>query len=158
MFDASGRWKIIAGVALALMVLARVSAAQNVYSYNIYLDNQVTTNTCSAGEPVALTGNLNFQYSFQTDSSGNHTFSITVANSLNGLGQSSGASYRAADSNTYTSTSADSSSELIVDFKSLLASQTGATVNMNLIQTLDITVDTSGNVSAQVTANNTDCS
>ena len=121
------------------------------------LQNQVTTNNCSAGEPVALNGTVSYQVSVSTDpTSGANTFTITASNNLTGVGQTTGTSYVASDSSDYIVSSTQPSTEATVDFKSDLTSQ-GSAPTLTLIQTLDMVVDVSGNVSAQVTSNNTQC-
>src|SRR5438445_9212952 len=71
------------------------------YSHDAYLDNQVTVNNCSAGEPVALNGTMHYSYQFTTDSSGVNHFAITAANNLSGVGQTTSTNYVANDSDEY---------------------------------------------------------
>src|SRR3989442_1317184 len=71
------------------------------YTYTAYVDNQVTVNNCSAGEPVALHGTVQVTYQFNTDASGVNHFSITAANTLTGIGQSTTGNYTASDSADY---------------------------------------------------------
>jgi len=121
------------------------------------LQNQVTTNNCSAGEPVALSGTVSYQVSVSTDpTNGANTFTVTASNNLTGVGQTTGTSYVASDSSDYIVSSTQPSTEATVDFKSDLTSK-GSAPTLTLIQTLDMVVDVSGNVSAQVTSNNTQC-
>jgi len=149
-------------LAVLLLVLgmgtaARAQSSAPTYTYDTAITNQVTNNTCAAGEPVALTGNMHFQYSFATDpTSGVNTFTITASNNLNGVGQTTGGNYAASDSSDYIVNSTQQSTEAVVQLKSQLVSQ-GASPSMTLVQTLDILVDTLGNISAQVTDNSTQC-
>jgi hypothetical protein len=142
---------------LGLGTAARAQSSAPAYTYDTAITNQVTNNTCAAGEPVALTGNMHFQYSFSTDpTSGVNTFTITASNNLNGVGQSTSGNYTASDSADYIISSSQQSTEAVVQLKSGLVSQ-GASPSLTLVQTLDILVDTSGNISAQVTDNSTQC-
>ena len=129
-----------------------------VYSYTMVVQNQTTTNNCSAGEPVNLNGTVQFSYSVSTDpDSGANQFAITASNNLTGVGQTTAGNYTASDSADYVINSKQQSTEATVQLKSNLVSQGSANPNMTLVQTLDIVVDTSGNISAQVTDNSTQC-
>ncbi len=149
-------------LAVLLLVLgmgtaARAQSAPPAYTYDTAITNQVTNNTCAAGEPVSLSGPLHFQYSFATDpASGVNTFTITASNNLNGVGQTTAGNYSASDSSDYIVSSSQQSAEATVELKANLVSQ-GAAPSMTLVQTLHILVDTSGNISAQVTDNSTQC-
>jgi hypothetical protein len=141
---------------LLTVVCAGLAAAQ-APAYTATLQNQVTTNSCSAGEPVALNGTINYQVAVSTDpSTGANTFTVTASNNLSGVGQTTGTNYAASDSSDYIVSSTQPSTEATVEFKSDLTSQ-GSAPSLTLVQTLDIVVDTTGRVSAQVTANNTQC-
>jgi len=126
------------------------------YTYTAPVTNQMTTNNCSVGEPVALNGTVQISYQFTTDSNGVNHFTITAANNLTGLGQTTGTSYVASDSSDYNVNSGQTSAEAAVELKSDLVSQ-GSAPNMTLVQTLHIMLDTSGNISAEVVDNSTQC-
>jgi hypothetical protein len=144
-------------LAILLTVVGAGLAAAQAPAYSATLQNQVTTNSCSAGEPVALNGTINYQVAVSTDpSTGANTFTITASNNLSGVGQTTGTNYAASDSSDYIVSSTQPSTEATVEFKSDLASQ-GSTPSMTLVQTLDLVVDTSGNISAKVTGNTTQC-
>ncbi len=125
-------------------------------SYDINVADQVTVNTCSAGEPVALNGTVHIQSSVTTDSSGVNYFTVTAANNLTGIGQTTSTSYAAADSDDYSSNTSDPSADMTVELKSDLKPQ-GANTSVTLVQSLHIVVDTSANISAQVISNSTSC-
>lgn len=148
--------RTLSGILLMLVVGAVFGAAQS-GGYSSTLQNQVTTNNCSAGEPVALSGTINYQLAVGIDpDSGANTFTISVSNNLSGVGQTTGGSYAASDSSNYILSSTQSSTEATVELKTDLTSQ-GSAPSMTLDQTLHIVVDTTGNVSAQVTGNATQC-
>jgi hypothetical protein len=125
-------------------------------SYDINVANQVTVNTCSAGEPVSLNGTVHIESTATTDSSGVNSFTVTATNNLSGIGQTTSASYVAADSDQYSSNTSDPSADLTVELKSDLKSQS-ATPSLTLVQSLHLVVDASGNISAQVVSNSTSC-
>ena len=148
--------RTLSGILLTLVVGAALAVAQS-GSYSATLQGQLTTNGCSAGEPVALSGTMTYQVAVGTDpDTGANTFTITASNNLTGVGQTTGTNYAANDSSDYILSSTQSSTEAVVEFKSDLTSQ-GSAPSMTLIQSLDIVVDTSGKISAQVTGNNTQC-
>ena len=105
---------------------------------------------------MALNGHVQISYSFTTDSAGVNHFSITATNNLSGNGKNTGAFYTAADSNEYGAASRDSSADLTVELTSELRSQAAA-VSLELVQNLHVIVDTSGNISAEITGNTTGC-
>jgi hypothetical protein len=148
-------------VVLAFLLLAAAGAlAQSgtpvTNNYDIALTDQVTINTCSAGEPVVLNGTVHIQASISTDSNGMNYFTFSAANNVTGVGQNTGISYAAADSDDFSSNTSDTSTDITVELQSQLASQ-GTSPSMALVQRLHITADASGNVAAQIVSNNPSC-
>jgi hypothetical protein len=156
------------GVGVRLMVLVLTFAINNAvlfgqsatppvtYTYTASVANQTTVNNCSVSEPVSLNGTVQISYQFTTDTNGVNHFTITASNNLNGLGQTTGTSYVAGDSSDYNVNSSQASAEATVELKSDLVSQ-GSAPNLTLVQTLHLTVDTTGNISAEVVDNVTQC-
>jgi hypothetical protein len=141
-----------------LLLLAAAASAQNqptTHIYDAYVDNQGTTNTCSAGENVNLNGTIRFSYQVTSDSTGNH-FVIKAASNLTGVGQTTGTNYTAAESSEYDSDTTDTSKDMTVELKSDLNSQ-GASPSLSLVQDLHITADTNGTITAEVVSNDTSC-
>jgi hypothetical protein len=155
MFQGSVRAGFLAAILLSVaMALGQTAPITN--SYDISVINQVAVNSCSAGEPVALSGTVHLTYSFTTDSSGTNHFVINAADELTGLGQNSGLTYAANESAQYESNSDDNTADLTVELKSDLQPQ-GSGIGLTLVQSLHITVDTGGNISGQVVSNSTSC-
>ena len=125
-------------------------------SYDINLNNQVTVNSCSSGEPVALDGTVHIDASVNTDSAGMNHFALTAIGNLMGSGQTTGSAYTAGDSDDYSSDVDDPSADLTVELKSDLK-PLGSSSSLTLVQTLHIVVDATGNISAQVVSNSTSC-
>jgi len=156
------------GVAVRLMILLLQFAVSTTllfgqsatppvtYTYTESVTNQMTVNNCTVGEPVALNGTVQITYQFTTDNNGVNHFAITASNNLNGLGQTTGTSYVTSDSSDYNVNSGQASAEATVELKSDLVSQ-GSAPNMTLVQTLHVIGDTTGNVSAEVVENATQC-
>ena len=146
-------------VLLALGSTPNLSVAQTpqqVYSFDVPVSNQIASTSCSAGEPVALTGNVHVQYTFTTDDAGVHHFTITPSSNISGVGQTTSGAYVASDSNSYDVSSADPSTQLETDMQSDLTPQ-GSGAPLTLVQSLQITVDIYGNISAQILQNATQC-
>ena len=143
-------------VAFLLAISAPALADGPVYPVDVAVQNQVTMNNCASAEPVALNGNMHLEYSFTTDADGVNHFSVNVTNSLTGIGQNTRANYSASDSNPYSVETSQPSAELTVEFRSDLNPE-GPSTGLTLIQTMHIAVDTNGNISGQVTQNNTQC-
>jgi hypothetical protein len=159
MLHSSRRLILLVLLLLAVVVFAPAAFTQSppTYTSDTAITNQVTVNSCAAGEPVSLNGTLHLQYSLTTDATtGVNQFNITASNNLVGVGQNTGTNYLAGDSGDYIVSSTQQSTEATVELKANLVSQ-GSAPSMTLVQTLDITVDTSGNISAQVTGNTTQC-
>lgn len=160
MFQRSKGMAVLLTILLALLMCAAAAQAQSgtpvTNTYDVSVTNQVTVNQCSIGEPVALNGAVHFSYSVSTDSSGVNHFTVSAANTLTGVGQNTGTAYVANDSDEYNSNTGDSSADMTVELRSDLKSQ-GSAPSLNLVQSLHITVDVSGNISAQVAANMTNC-
>lgn len=147
---------LLAVLTLLVLVVGIPSAMAQAGAVDVAVQNQVTTNNCSTAEPAALSGNMHFEYTFNTDSDGVNHFTVTVTNNLTGVGQNSGGTYGASDSSQYQLDNSQPSGELTVDFRSDLTPQNGG-ASLTLIQSLDITVDTSGNIAATVSQNATQC-
>lgn len=149
---------IRAGMLAALLMCAVASLGQSAVSnsYDINLNNAVTVNSCSSGEPVALDGTVHLDASITTDAAGVNHFSVSAAGNLMGGGQTTGTTYTANDSDTYASNNDDTSADLTVELKYDLNSQ-GAAPSLTLIQSLHIVVNTTGNITAQVVGNSTSC-
>lgn len=149
---------MIAMLVLAVIAAAPAALAQAapVNAMDVALANQVTTNQCSAGEPVALSGNVHVEYSISTDANGASLFAISASNKLSGTGQNSGTAYSAADSADYTVGSKQGSADATVELKADLTPQ-GTGTAMALVQQLHITVDTAGNLAVEVLSNTTNC-
>jgi hypothetical protein len=146
---------------LVLQLAAPAAFAQSappvVYNYTTIVQNQTTINNCSASEPVNLNGTVQFSYQVSTDpNTGANQFSVTASNNLTGIGQTTAGNYTAGDSADYVLSSSQQSTEATVQLKADLVSQSSAP-SITLVQTLDIVVDTSGNISATVTDNSTQC-
>lgn len=151
---------ICAGMFAALLMSAAGALGQSgvTNSYDINVNGQVAVNSCSAGEPVALTGVVHVSYSVSTDSSGVNHFVINANTDLTGAGQNTGLPYAASESAEYDSNNEDASADLTVEMKSDLKPVGTATgTSLTLVQTLHITVDTGGNIGAQVVSNTTNC-
>src|SRR5437764_8923092 len=125
MFEGSIRAGFLAALVLITCTAGALAQSAVTNSYDINLSNAVTVNNCSTGEPIALNGDVQVSYSASTDGSGNNNFSISAANNLTGIGQTTGAPYVAADSDTYSSSTGDSSADLTVELKADLKPQSG---------------------------------
>jgi hypothetical protein len=161
MFQRSKGLAVLTTFFLAMQVLTPAGFAQSAqpaaYSYTANVSSQATTNNCTAGEPVNLNGTVQFSYHVSTDpTTGANQFAITASNNLTAVGQTTAGNYAASDSADYILNSTQPSTEATVQLKADLVSQ-GSAPNMTLVQTLDIVVDTSGNITAQVTDNSTQC-
>jgi hypothetical protein len=147
-----------AGILAALLLCAAAALGQSgvTNSYDINVNGDIAVNSCSAGEPVALSGVVHLSYSVSTDSSGVNHFTINADSSLTGAGQNTGLAYAASESAEYDSNNDDATADLTVELKSDLKPQ-AAGLGLTLAQSLHIVVDTSGNISASVVSNNTNC-
>jgi hypothetical protein len=142
---------------LALAVALSVPAALAQSTLDVAV-NQTASTTCSSGEPVALSGNLHFTYSFTTDpATGINTYQINIASSLSGVGQATQTSYAGeAASFAFGLPSISSPAQFTVQLGSRLDSQ-GSAPSLMLSQTVNITVDTGGNISASAASSSTSC-
>ena len=118
--------------------------------------NQTASTRCSASEPIALSGNLHMQVSAAPDPSGGMRYEISMSSSLTGVGQSTQASYSGSGSYGYGFTTLDSPAQVTLELGTPLKSQ-GSVPDLRLSQSVSITVDSSGRVTASVTSSSTDC-
>jgi hypothetical protein len=150
---------ILAVLLLGVIVPGAWAQSAPINATDVTLQSHVTVNQCSAGEPVALNGIVHVEFSVNTDqATGANLFSVTAANNLTGVGQTTTSPYVAADSADYTFSSAQSSTDATVELKSdLTPSLSGQGTTMTLVQQLHITVDTSGSLSVSVLGSTSTC-
>jgi hypothetical protein len=160
MLGKSVSYKVISAAAAILYASLLPCASGQSAPLNIVsvpVTGQVTVNQCAAGEPVVLSGTLQIQYSLGTDTNGNNLFYVTAATNLAGVGQTTGVQYTAADSEDYILSSSQHSTEAAVQLKADLVPQGGGGTAMTLVQQLDITVDTVGDLNVQLVSNSSTC-
>jgi hypothetical protein len=150
---------VLAATAILYAVLVPCALGQSapLNTISVQVSNQVTVNQCSAGEPVMLNGTVQVQYSLGTDTNGNNLFYATATTNLTGVGQTTTVQYAAADSEDYTLSSSQSSTEATVQLKADLVPQVGGGTAMTLVQQLQITVDTVGDLNVQLLSNSSTC-
>jgi hypothetical protein len=151
--------RAVGGALVAFLMSSSAAFCQSTLlnAIDVPIANQITVNQCSAGEPVALNGMVHVEFALSTDSNGNNLFAVTASNNLTGVGQSTAAQYTAADSEDYTLSSNQSSTDGTVQLKADLAPQGGTGTATTLVQQLQISVDNSGNLNVQVVSNTTRC-
>jgi len=142
-------------VAVAAALSAPAARAQSTLDVAV---NQTASTTCSSGEAVALSGNLHFTYSFTTDAAtGINTYQVAILSNLSGVGQATQTSYAGENASFgYNFPTTASPAQITLQLGSRLFSQ-GSAPSLMLNQTVNITVDTSGNVGASVASSSTTC-
>jgi len=142
-------------ILLIAAALCTPALAQSTVDVNV---NQTAATSCSSGEAVALSGDLHIAYSYTTDSAtGINTYRVSIVSSLSGVGQATQTNYvgeNAAYGYNFPTTA--SPAQITLQLGSRLSSQ-GSAPSLTLTQTVNITVDTSGNISASVAGSNTQC-
>lgn len=145
------------GVALLAALIKPVALAQSPAGTYDLAVNKTASSTCSSGEAVALNGNLHLTYSFTTDvTTGINTYKITAASNVSGVGQATQTSYGGSASFAYSYPTTASPTQITAQLQYPLSSQ-GSAPSLTLGQTVNITVDTSGNISASVASSSTSC-
>jgi len=148
------RFLMLSFILVVVAVQYTPALAQSTVDFNV---NQTAATACSTGEAVALSGDLHFAYSFTTDSTtGINTYRVVIASSLSGVGQATQTDYVGNASYGYEFPTTASPAQITLQLGSRLRSQ-GSAPNLTLTQTVNITVDTSGNISASVAGSSTQC-
>jgi len=142
--------------ALAVFAVMNISALAQ--SATDVVVNQTATANCAAGEPVALSGGLHLAYTFTTDSTtGITTYHVAIASNQSGAGQTTQTNYVGDDASfAYDFPTTDSPAQITLQLGSRLFSQ-GSAPSLMLSQTVNITLDTAGNISANVPSSSTTC-
>jgi len=144
---------------IAIAVVAALSAleafAQSAIDVNV---NDAAATSCDSGEAVALSGALHLAYSFTTDATtGINNYRIAILSNLSGVGQATQTNYAGENASFgYSFPSTDSPAQIALQLGSRLFSQSSEP-SLVLSQTVNITVDTSGNISASVPNSSTQC-
>jgi hypothetical protein len=125
--------------------------------------SQTAPTTCSAGEPVALNGRMQFEASVSTvtDTTTSpptviYTYQTSIASDLSGVGQTTGTNYTASTAYSGGSQSTTSPARFTVVVRYGLDSQ-GSAPSLMLNQNLQLTVDDTGRIGATLLSNSTDC-
>jgi hypothetical protein len=147
-------------LALSVITIVGVAFSQQMSMAQSAIDvpiNQTVSSTCPSGEAVALNGNLHFTYSFTTDpTTGINTYQVNVGATASGTGQTTQSNYSGSASFGYNISSTTSPAQFPVQLSYGLASQ-GSAPGLALTQSLNVTIDTGGNVSATVVDGSTRC-
>ena len=125
--------------------------------------NETVSTTCSAGEPVTLTGNLHLDLSVTTTTDTTtvpptpvYVYQVTISSDLSGVGQTTKAGYVASTGYSGGSQSTGSPAQFTVALRYGLDSH-GAAPSLMLNQTANITADNMGKISATLVNISTDC-
>ena len=125
--------------------------------------NQTASTSCSAGEPVALSGKLHLELSVTTitDTTTSpatliYVYQVTISSDLSGVGQTTQTNYIASTAYSGGSQSTSSPAQFTVVLRYGLDSQ-GAAPSLMLNQTVNITADNTGKISATLVNSSTDC-
>ena len=125
--------------------------------------NQTASTSCSAGEPVALTGKLHFGLSVSTITDTTtqpptliYVYQATISSDLSGVGQNTQTNYIASTGYSGGSQSTSSPAQFTVALRYGLDSQ-GTAPSLMLNQTVNITADNTGKISATLVNSSTDC-
>ena len=125
--------------------------------------NQTASTTCSAGEPVALAGNLHLGLSVATTTDTTtspptvyYVYQATISSDLSGTGQNSAANYSASTAYSGGSQSTSSPAQFTVALRYGLDSH-GAAPSLMLNQNVSIMADSTGNITATLANSSTDC-
>ena len=151
-------WYTSTSVAI-LFAAASIPAQQSVTKYTLDqpVTNQPYLNQCN-GETVMMNGTMHFEYFFSTDADGDKTdYHVTSMTQLTGVGQTTGATYVAKNSNSYhTVTKESSASDFTSTEKTRLVAQ-GPTPDMILRQRVHVVVDGKGNIHADTDTQTVTC-
>lgn len=125
--------------------------------------NQTASTTCAAGEPVGLAGNLHLGLSVATTTDTTtspatvyYIYQATISSDLSGTGQNTGATYSASTAYSGGSQSTSSPAQFTVALRYGLDSH-GAAPSLMLNQNVNITADSTGNITATLANSSTDC-
>jgi len=125
--------------------------------------NETVSTTCSAGEPVALTGNLHLDLSVTTTTDTTvipptpvYVYQVTISSDLSGVGQTTKAGYVASTGYSGGSQSTSSPAQFSVALRYGLDSH-GEAPSLMLNQLVNITADNTGKISATLANSSTDC-
>ena len=150
---------VVAWVALAASA-ALAQASGGTYDLAV---NQTASTTCSAGEPVALSGKLHLELSVTTitDTTTSpatliYVYQVMISSDLSGVGQTTQSNYIASTGYSGGSQSTSSPAQFTVALRYGLDSQ-GTAPSLMLNQTVDITADNTGKISATLLNSSTDC-
>jgi exopolysaccharide biosynthesis protein len=149
-------WVLRFAVAFLAALITPLAFGQSTYSTDANV-NQMASTTCPSGEVVVLNGNLHFTYSFTTDATtGINTYQINATSNMPGVGQATQTSYAGSAAFAYSYLTAASPAQIAAQLQYPLNSQ-GSVPNLMLAQTVNITVDTSGNINASAASSSTSC-
>jgi len=152
----------VIGLAACVGLSAPYLLAQSSGAYDLQV-GQTASTTCSAGEPVALSGTMHFDLSVTTTTDTTtspptviYNYQASIASLLSGVGQASTTNYTASTAYSGGSQSTASPANFTVELRYGLDSH-GSVPSLMLNQTLQLTVDNTRGISATLVSSSTDC-
>jgi Tfp pilus assembly protein PilX len=147
--------RILALAALAIAMTSTLATAQSTTDVAV---NDTASTSCPSGEAVALNGVLHLAFTSTTDAAtGINNYQIAVLSDISGTGQATQTDYAGENASFgYNFPTTDSPAQISLQLGSRLFSK-GAAPSLQLTQTLNITADTAGHISASTAGSNTQC-
>ena len=148
--------KVVAGIATVLM-LCVAACAQSAPAGTTDIGVSVTAPTsCGSGEAIAISGTVHLEYTFSTDANGSNTYTVTGTSKATGTGQTTNAAYAGNGEFGFTFSAPDSPAQYATTIHySISAPDQG--VSLRLRQSLNVSVDNAGSISAAVSNVATEC-
>jgi hypothetical protein len=141
---------------MALLALFAKSLPAQSGSFEVATNGSVSS-ACGPGESVSGTSKVHFDHRVTPDAVNGNRYQIDIANNFSGAGQATQAQYSAAGSFGYEFISLDSPAQVSISISTHLDPE-GKKSQLMLRQVLNITVDTSGSISANVVESSIECS
>ena len=145
-------------ISIIVLVVTVLSAAASAQSTTDVAVNDTASTSCPSGEAVALTGVLHVAFASTTDAAtGINNYQIAVLSEQSGTGQATQTNYAGENASFgYNFPTTDSPAQISLQLGSRLFSK-GSAPSLQLNQTLNITVDTAGHISASTAGSTTQC-
>lgn len=141
---------------MALLTLFASSAAAQSGSTDVATNGSVSS-ACGSGESVSGSGTVHLDHRVTPDAvNGNH-YAIDISSTFTGSGQATQTQYSAAGLYGYEFISLDSPAQISISISTHLDPD-GKKSQLMLHQVLNITVDVSGNITANVGESSIECS
>jgi len=144
-------------LSLTILLAVAIFGPASVLAQSSYATDTTASQSVAGctGDSVSVSENFHFQYNVAADPNGGFRYDITITGNLSGVAQQSQAMYTGKAGYGYGFTTTDSPAVTAIQLSAPMTSDSAA--GLTLILPVSLTMDTSGNITANVGTASASC-